>query len=89
VSIKSTSLLVLGICSKRTAVPVRYFAKYIVIIYTGIVLNDTTTQNLWRSYGYPVLQSKNIFAPPTTKTAEFEVKNRRKSAEEAKAEPVL
>jgi len=28
---------------------------------------------------------KTIFAPPPTKTAEFEVKNRRKSAEETKA----
>jgi len=30
-------------------------------------------------------RDKTIFAPPLTKTAEFEVKNRRKSAEEAKA----
>jgi len=29
--------------------------------------------------------NKTIFAPPPTKTAVFEVKNRRKSAEEAKA----
>jgi len=30
--------------------------------------------------------NKNIFAPPPTKTAEFEVKNRRKGVEKAKAE---
>jgi len=33
----------------------------------------------------PTPEGKTIFAPPPTKTAEFEVKNRRKSAEEAKA----
>jgi len=33
----------------------------------------------------PGARGKNIFAPPPTKTAWFEVKNRRKSAEEAKA----
>jgi len=30
-------------------------------------------------------RNKTIFAPPRTKTAEFEVKNRCKSTEEAKA----
>jgi len=33
----------------------------------------------------PTLGNKTIFAPPPTKTAKFEVKNRRKSAKEAKA----
>jgi len=33
----------------------------------------------------PTPGDKIIFAPPPTKTAEFEVNNRRKSAEEAKA----
>jgi len=33
----------------------------------------------------PTPGDKPIFAPPPTKTAEFEVKNKRKSAEEAKA----
>jgi len=33
----------------------------------------------------PTPGDKTIFAPPSTKTAKFEVKNRRKSAEEAKA----
>jgi len=33
----------------------------------------------------PTPGDKTIFALPPTKTAEFEVKNRRKSAEEAKA----
>jgi len=33
----------------------------------------------------PTPESKTIFAPSPTKTAEFEVKNRRKSAEKAKA----
>jgi len=32
---------------------------------------------------------KNIFAPPPTKTIAFEVKNRRKSAEEVTAEHLL
>jgi len=33
--------------------------------------------------------AKNIVAPPLTKAAEFEVKNRRKSAEETKAKHLL
>jgi len=38
---------------------------------------------------HPVTEGENIFAPPPTKTAEFEVKNLRKNAEEAKAEHLL
>jgi len=33
----------------------------------------------------PTHGDKTVFAPPPTKTAEFEVKNRRKCVEEAKA----
>jgi len=33
----------------------------------------------------PTPGNKSIFLPPPTKISEFEVKNRRKSAEEAKA----
>jgi len=35
---------------------------------------------------YPAPQGKNIFAPPPTKTAEFEVENMPKNKDEAKAE---
>jgi len=41
----------------------------------------------WQGYLAP--GGKNIFAPPPTKTVEFEVKNMRKSAEEAKAQHLL
>jgi len=34
-------------------------------------------------------RAKNIVAPPPTKAAEFEVKNRRKSAEKAKTKHLL
>jgi len=37
----------------------------------------------------PCALGQNIFVPPPIKTAEFEVKNRCKSAEEAKAEHLL
>jgi len=40
------------------------------------------------SIGYRAPWSKNIFAPPPTKTAKF-VKNRRKITEEAKAKNLL
>jgi len=43
----------------------------------------------WRSEGTLCPGAKKIFAPPPTKIAEFEVKNRRRSAEEAKAEHLL
>jgi len=36
-----------------------------------------------------VTQGKKYFCAPTNKTADFEVKNKRKSAEEAKAEDLL
>jgi len=39
--------------------------------------------------GCPAPGAKNVFAPPPTKTVKFEVKNKRKSAEEAKAEHLL
>jgi len=38
----------------------------------------------WRSYGTLCPEARNIFAPPVIKSAEFKVKNRCKSAEEAK-----
>jgi len=41
------------------------------------------------SYRISCARGKSIFALLPTKTAEFEVKNRRKSAEEAKAERLL
>jgi len=43
----------------------------------------------WCSEGTMHRRAKNIFAAPSTKTAEYEVKNRHKSAEEAKAEHLL
>jgi len=43
----------------------------------------------WRSWGILRPGARNIFAPPVNKTTEFEVKNRRKSADEAKAEHLL
>jgi len=39
--------------------------------------------------GYPAPGDKNIFLLPPTKTAEFEVKNTRKTAEKAKSECLL
>jgi len=39
--------------------------------------------------GYSAFRGKNFFASPPTKIAEFKAKNRRKRAEEAKAEILL
>jgi len=49
------------------------------------IRNLSTVAKLW----YPAPWRKMYFLPPPTKTAEFKVKNSRKTAEAAKAEPLL
>jgi len=44
-ALKITSVLVFGTLSKSTAVPVRYFAKYIVITYTDIIFEHNDSKN--------------------------------------------